>query len=156
MDPPTPVGHSSSPIRLNTNLREQAAGLRRSALSSGMFGISCTGSLRHVRRSVLRRDKPRNRGALKNVKRSFEFFEEVTCTPDSQRLTKTDVYQLMLKEILVSAEPGRRTKQAPRMFLCVIAGLENLVVSQGVSPFLRFFSWWICLQHWGDAEVRRP
>ena len=54
----------------------------------------------------------------------------------------------MAKFILVSAEPGKPTKQAPRMFLCMLAGLEKLVVSQSTAPYVRLFSRWICLQHW--------
>ena len=45
-------------------------------------------------------------------------------------------------------------KQAPRMFLCMLAGLEQLVVSQSAAPYLRLFSWWICLQHW--RTLRSP
>ena len=38
------------------------------------------------------------------------------------------------------------------MFLCVLAGLENLVTSPKIAPYLRVFSWWICLQHWGTLR----
>ena len=67
---------------------------------------------------------------------------------DAQKLSKTRVYQLMAKEILSSAEPGRLTKQAPRMFLCMLAPLENMVVAVNAAPYLRLYAWWICLQHW--------
>ena len=87
----------------------------------------------------IRRDEPCNRGALRNVRKCFEFLEEVTCTLEPQRLTKTEVFYLMTKEILVSAEPGKPTKQAPRTFLCVIVGLENLVVTRQTFPYIRVF-----------------
>ena len=76
----------------------------------------------------------------------------MTCTQEPQKLTKTELFQLMSKEISVSAESGRRTKQVPPMFLSVIAGLEKLVVSQSAAPYVRIFAWWICLQHWGTLR----
>ena len=97
----------------------------------------------------VRREQPCNRGALGNTCRCYEFLEEVTCTVDAEKLSKTEVDQLVAKEILSSAETGRLTKQAPRMFLCMLACLENLVVSSSTAPYLRLYAWWICLQHWG-------
>ena len=67
----------------------------------------------------------------------------------AKKLSKTEVYQLMAQETLSSAEPGRLTKQAPRMFLCMLASLENMVVTVNAAPYLRLYTWWICLQHWG-------
>ena len=101
----------------------------------------------------VRRDEPCNRGALRNVRRCFEFLEEVTCTQEQQKLTKTELFQLMSKE--VSAEPGRPTKQAPRMFLSVIAGLEKLVVSQSAAPSCSNICMVDLLATLGDAEVQR-
>ena len=56
--------------------------------------------------SKVRREEPCNRGALRNTcSRCYEFLEEVTCTAEAQKLSKTEVYQLMAEEILSSAEP---------------------------------------------------
>ena len=69
------------------------------------------------------------------------FLKKSLCAVDAQKLFKTEVYQLMAKEILSSAEP--------RIFLCMLACLENLVVSSSTASYLRLYAWWICLQHWG-------
>ena len=76
----------------------------------------------------------------------------MTCTAKAQKLTKTEVFHLVAEEILNSAEPGRLTKQAPGMFLCTLACLENLVVASSAAPCLRLCAWWICLQHWGTLR----
>ena len=56
---------------------------------------------------IVRREELHNRGALRNTCRCYEFLEEDTCTVEAQKLSKSEIYQMMAKEILSSAEPGR-------------------------------------------------
>ena len=164
MDTPTPIGQI---LRSNSlDCQHLGAGRRASTLRSlvryirnflrwlssahqKVFPTEVADLIRYLK---VRREEPCFRGALRNTRRSFEFLEEVTCTAEAQKFTKTEVFQLMAKEILNYAEPGRLTKQAPRMFLCLMAGSENLVVSSSAAPYLRIFAWWICLQHWGTLR----
>ena len=52
-----------------------------------------------------RASEPANRGALRNVNRTFTFFHEVTGTEQVNRLTATPLYDAVYREILASCEP---------------------------------------------------
>ena len=70
-----------------------------------------------------------NRGALRNVNRTFTFLLVVTGTEQVDRLTATPLYDAVYKEILTSCEPGRAVKQAPRFPVRLLALIENFVTT---------------------------
>ena len=73
-----------------------------------------------------RASEPANRGALRNVNRTFTFLHEVTGTEQVDRMTTTFLYDAVYKEILTSCEPGKPVKQAPRFPVGLLALVENL------------------------------
>ena len=100
----------------------------------------------------VRLSEPSNRGALRNVNRAYEFLEEVCGMPAESCHTKTEFYQLNFREILTSATPGRPTRQAPRFFITMLAALELQIADPLAPPYIRVYSWWVCLQHWGTLR----
>ena len=63
--------------------------------------------------------------------------EEVAGVEQSDKLTGTQVYAIIQKEILANTLPSRPVKQAPRMLVGIISMLENLVVSELTSVYHR-------------------
>ena len=76
-----------------------------------------------------RASEPVNRGALRNVNRTFTFLHEVTETEQANRLTATPLYDAVYREILTSCEPGRPVKQPPRFPVGLLAVVENFVTT---------------------------
>ena len=76
-----------------------------------------------------RASEPCNRGALKATHRSFGFLEEVTGMPLSERRTKSKLYDVILRELLSTALPGKPAKQAPRFPIKVLTAVESFVVA---------------------------
>ena len=96
-----------------------------------------------------RLSEPCSRGALKSSHRGIAFLEEISA---SSRITQSQLYSVIYKEMLTSATPGKPTKQAPRMLATMIAALENIVVDSEAAPYLRIYSWWLLLQNWGTMR----
>ena len=59
--------------------------------------------------------------------------EEVAGVEQSEKLTGTQVYAIIQKEILANALPSRLVKRAPRMLVGLISMLDDLVVSESAS-----------------------
>ena len=78
--------------------------------------------------------------------------EEVAGVEQSEKLTGTQVYAIIQKEILANTIPSRPVRQAPRMLVGVISMLENLVVSELTSVCYRIYAWWILVQSWGTLR----
>ena len=107
-----------SPTAMGNLLARQPGSLallgagRRAAATHEVFYLT---SLEHfVGFLRARASEPANRGALRNVNRTFTFLHEVTGTEQVNRLTATPLYDEVYGEILASCEPGRPVKQAPR------------------------------------------
>ena len=84
---------------------------------------------------------PANRGALRNVNRTFTFLHEVTGTEQVDRLTATPLYDAVYKEILTSCEPGKPVKQAPRFPVGLLALVEDFVMTDRNPAYMRIQSW---------------
>ena len=100
-----------------------------------------------------RASEPANRGALRNVNRTFTFLHEVTGTEQVNRLTATPLYDAVHREILASCEPGRRVKQAPRFPVGLLALVKNFVTTESNPAYMRMYGWWVLLQSWGTMRV---
>ena len=94
-----------------------------------------------------RASEPANRGALRNVNRTFTFLHEVTGTEQVDRLTATPLYDAVYKEILTSFEPGKPVKQAPRFPV-----VENFMMTDSNPAYMRMYGWWVLLQSWGTMR----
>ena len=68
---------------------------------------------------------------------AIAFMEEVAGVEQSEKLTGTQVYAVIQKEILANTLPSRPVKQAPRMLVGIITMLENLVGSECLPSHLR-------------------
>ena len=79
--------------------------------------------------------EPCNRGALKSTNSFFVFLNEV-----------------VFRELVSTALPGRPAKQAPRMLVSMLEALETLVACSDVAPYLRVYGWWVLLQNWGTLR----
>ena len=101
----------------------------------------------HVRLS-----EPCNRGALKGTYQSFVFLEETVGTPLQKRLTGSALYGVIYRELLASAQPGRHSKQAPRMLSPMLFFLEQLVMNETSPMYLRVYSWWMLVQKWATPR----
>ena len=115
--------------------------------------VSYPTSLEHfVRFLRARASEPANRGALRNVNRTFTFLHEVTGTEQVNRLTATPLYDAIYKEILASCEPGRPVKQAPRFPVGLLAFVENFVTTDSNPAYMWMYGWWVLLQSWGTMR----
>ena len=95
--------------------------------------------------------EPQNRateGALKATHRSFGFLEEVTGMPLSERRTKSKLYDVILRELLSTALPGKPAQQAPRFPIKVLTAVESFVVDETKPAYMRMYAWWVLLQNW--------
>ena len=75
--------------------------------------------------------------------------EKVAGVTAQARITTSSLYFVIQKERLAKSIPGRPTKQAPRMFMSMLAALEELAVDDKSLPYYRVYAWWILLQSWG-------
>ena len=100
----------------------------------------------------VRRSEPCNRKALKGTHQRFAFLEETVGTPAQERLTGSALYGVIYRELLASTQPGRPTKQAPRMLSPMLSLLEQLVMNETSPIFLRAYSWWMLLQNWATLR----
>ena len=95
-----------------------------------------------------RASEPCNRGALKATHRSFGFLEEVTGMPLTERKTKSKLYDVILRELLSTALPGKPAQQAPRFPIKVLTAVESFVVDETKPAYMRMYAWWVLLQNW--------
>ena len=95
-----------------------------------------------------RASEPCNRGALKATHRSFGFLEEVTGMPLSERRTKSKLFDVILRELLSTALPGKPAQQAPRFPIKVLTAVESFVVDETKPAYMRMYAWWVLLQNW--------
>ena len=77
-----------------------------------------------------RQSEPCCRGALKNTHNAFTFLEEAAAVED--RLTQRALYGTVYKEILATATPGREPRQAPRIPVVILEGLDQRVLSENI------------------------
>ena len=96
-----------------------------------------------------RQSEPCTRGALKGAHKALVFMEEVAGVTAQARITTSSLYLVLQKELLANSIPGRPPKQASRMFMSMLAALEELTVDDKALPYYRVYAWWILLQSWG-------
>ena len=77
---------------------------------------------------------------------SFVFLDEVTGTPLSERITASAMYDVIKREFLATALPGRIPKQAPRMLITMLSSTEDLVVDPSPLWYLWVFAWWLSVR----------
>ena len=99
-----------------------------------------------------RQSEPCTLGALKGAHKALVFMEEVAGVTAQARFTTGSLYQVIQKELLANSIPGRPTKQAPKMFMSMLAALEELTVNNKALPYYRVYAWWILLQSWGTMR----
>ena len=99
-----------------------------------------------------RASEPANRGALRNVNRTFTFLHEVTGTEQVNRLTATHLYDAVYREILASCELGRPVKQPLRFLVGLLALVEDFVTTVSNPANMRMYGWWVLLQSWGTMR----
>ena len=116
------------------------------ALNHGQQHPSCLAH--YVDYLRVRLSEPATRGALKSVHEGFIFLDEVTGVASADRVTNSKMYEVVYKELLNQASPGRPSRQAPRMYISTLQGLDDLVCNQCASPYFRLYGWWILLQNW--------
>ena len=90
-----------------------------------------------------RASEPCNRGALKATHRSFGFLAEVTGMPLSERRTKSKLCDVILRELLSTALPGKPAKQTPRFAIKVLTAVESFVVGDTKPAYMRMYAWWV-------------
>ena len=99
-----------------------------------------------------RQSEPCTRGALKGAHKALVFMEEVAGVTAQARITTSSLYLVIQMELLANSIPGRPTRQAPRMFMSMLAALEELTVNDKALPYYRVYAWWILLQSWGTMR----
>ena len=77
-----------------------------------------------------RHSEPCNRGSLKVAHNAFVFLEETAAV--EVKLTQQALYGAVRKELFATAEPGRPTRQAPRIPTLVEALEKNVVREDGL------------------------
>ena len=98
----------------------------------------------------VRYSEPCVRGALKLVRSSYIFLQEVAGFED--KLTDSAMYAVSLKELLSQASLGRPPRQAPRFPTILLAAFEDMVLSADKLVFVRVLSWWLWVQSWGTLR----
>ena len=104
----------------------------------------------------VRLSEPCNRGALKGTHHALIFLEEMAGVTAVQRFTSTQLYNVVCRELLSSALPGRPSKQAPRVLTTILAALEELVHDENFPSHFRAFSWWLLVQNWATLRFSDP
>ena len=87
-------------------------------------------------------------GTLKNVHLSLVFLDVISGTPALERMSSSQLYAVVYKELLSNALPGRPAKQAPRMYTSMLQGLENLVCNPSALSYFSTYGWWVVVQTW--------
>ena len=77
---------------------------------------------------LTRHAEPCNRGSLKVAHNSFIFLEETAAVEVT--LTQQSLHGTVHKELLATAEPGRPTRQAPRLPVALVEALERNVLQR--------------------------
>ena len=85
-----------------------------------------------------RHSEPCHRGALKAAHQCMAFLEDVAGI--DEKLTTNALYTV------VTAQPGRTPRQAPRYPVAVLESLQELVLSESSTFFLRVYARWLLLQ----------
>ena len=88
--------------------------------------------------------------SLKNTHNAFVFLEETAAVED--RLTQRALYGTIYKELLATATPGREPRQAPRIPVAILEGLELTVMDRTSVFYLRVYAWWVLLQCWATLR----
>ena len=94
-----------------------------------------------------RHSEPCNRGALKAAHQCMAFLEDVAGI--DEKLTTNALYTVVYRELL---QPRRTPRQAPRYPVAVLESLEELVLTESATFFLRVYAWWLLLQCWGTLR----
>ena len=68
------------------------------------------------------------------------------------RLTQRALYGTVYKELLATATPGREPRQALRIPVLILEGLEFTVMDQTSVFHLRVYAWWVLLQCWATLR----
>ena len=158
----TPMGEliSSSPPRTQplgagrraSTVRSRVKAVRRFlAWLALAHGVSFPTEVAHLTEYLqTRHSEPCNRVSLKVAHNAFVFLEE-TATVEV-KLTQQALYGVVRKELLATAEPGRPTRQAPRLPATLVEALEKNVVREDGLFYHRVCSWWILLQCLGTLR----
>ena len=94
------------------------------------------------------------RGALKNAHQAFKFLEDSAGIPASSWITNTTIYSVIKLELLAAVLPGAFPRQTPRMFVSMLAALEDPVLDPATPPYFRVYGWWILIQSWRTMGFR--
>ena len=94
--------------------------------------------------------EPCNHGSLKVAHNAFVFLQETAAV--EVKLTQQALYGAVRKGLLATAEPGRPTRQAPRIPATLVEALEKNVVREDGLFYHRVYSCWILLQCWGTLR----
>ena len=86
--------------------------------------------------------------ALKQAHMCIVFHEEVIGTQKTERISHTQLYEIIYAELLTSALPGHILKQAPRLFVSILVALEKFVMQSENPAYLRVFALWMNVQCW--------
>ena len=100
----------------------------------------------------VRLSEPCNRGSLKLVHESFIFLDIVSGLEPSLRLTSSQLYITIYRELMTKALPGKLPRQAPRMFSAMLKALEQLIMSVSSPVYFRIYAWWTCIQSWATLR----
>ena len=100
----------------------------------------------------VRLSEPCNRGSLKLVHESFIFLDIVSGLEPHLRLTNSQLYITIYRELMTKALPGKLPRQAPRMFSSMLKALEQLVMSVSSPVYFRIYAWWTCIQSWATLR----
>ena len=74
--------------------------------------------------------------------------EEVSGVEQASKLTASQVYSVIHREILANTLPGKPAKQAPRMLVTMLSMLEDVVVNAASLIYNRIYAWWTFVQSW--------
>ena len=108
--------------------------------------------LEHVTGYLLaRQSEPCTRNALRGAHTAIAFMEHLAGVEQTSKLTGTQVFSIVQKEILADTLPGKPSKQAPRMLIGMLSMLEDLVMSETSPVYHRIYAWWILVQSWGTG-----
>ena len=116
-------------------------------------GITYPTEQTHLTDSMqVRLSEPCNRGSLKLVHESFIFLDIVSGLEPRLRLTSSQLYITIYRELMTKALPGKLPRQAPRMFSAMIKALEQLIMSVSSPVYFRIYAWWTCVQSWATLR----
>ena len=90
----------------------------------------------------VRLSEPCIRGSLKLVHERFIFLDIVSGLEPRLRLTSSQLYITIYRELMTKALPGKLQRQAPRMFSAMLFALEQLIMSVSSPVYFRIYAWW--------------